>query len=144
MAGNLSDSITGVYGTSSTRTGYTPATRELEIVDVTARTIKVSGNNHAKWYRMLYSNPNTNITTEIIVNRAIANDLGRTTVAKGTCIIFSQESDNPLVFKPEEGITIISPGQLKAYGKGSTVTLIALEGNKWILGGDVTPNEVVV
>lgn len=144
MAGKLDDSITGVYGASSARTGYNPLTRELEIVDISTRTIKVNGNNHAKWYRMLHSNPDTNIINEVLVGSSVANDLGYTTVAKGTCIIFSQETANTLHFKPDKGITIISPGQLRAYGKGSTVTLISLEEDKWILGGDVKPSEVIV
>lgn len=144
MAGNISDSITGIYGSSEVRKGYNPISRELDIITVTDRTMSVNGNDHSTWYRMMFTSLDASIPIEVTVNSAISNEAGGSQVALGTCIIFSQEGENPLTFVPADGVSILSPGELKAFGKGSTATLIAVERNKWILGGDITPNEVTV
>lgn len=140
---NTTDKITGVYGSSSDYR-FKPETRELSIEELTGRTLRVDANNHATLYRMQFKSPNEGIPIEVRVGSGIGEDSGSDVVAKGSCLIFTQESDNNLIFEPEAGITILSPGQLKAWGNKSTVTLISLDAYTWLLGGDILPNEVIV
>jgi len=144
MAGQISDKITGVYGVSIDYTDYLPTTRELNVQVITTRTMSVNANNHATLFRMQYENGNADIPIVVTVGTGVSNDSGDDLVAPGSCIIFSQETFNNITFQTDAGITILSPGELKAYGKNSTVTLISLDGYTWILGGDVKLSEVFV
>lgn len=140
---NISDKITGVYGTSSDYR-FDPKTRELDVEFITGRTLSVDANNHATLYRMQFSSPNDGIPIEVMVGEGTATDSGLPLVSPGSCIIFTQESTNNLTFVPKPDITIKCAGQLKAWGKNSTVTLISLDTNTWMLGGDILPDEVTV
>lgn len=140
---STNDRITGVYGTSS-KYGFKPETRELNVEVVTARSLNVTANNHASLFRMQYRDSGK-MSIEVRVGTGIGDDSGTNVEANGSCIIFVQESEyNQIEFVPEAGISIIGSGQLKSFGEGATVTLISLDANTWLLGGDVLPSEVVV
>ena len=103
----------------------------------------ISGDNHADWFMLNYEAVNDeNIV--VVVGPAITNVDGVDAAAPATTIIFTQDSATPLIFAPLEGVTIKSPGLLKAYGQNSTVTLIAVDQYTWVLGGDVLPAEAIV
>lgn len=138
-----SDKITGIYGTSSDYK-FDPKTRELDVEVITGRTLRVNANNHSTLYRMQFSSPNNGIPINVMVGEGIATDSGSPLVSPGSCIIFTQESANNLIFVPEPGITIKCSGQLKAWGENSTVTLISLDATNWVLGGDISTDEVIV
>lgn len=141
MAGNYSDALTGPYGTGDP---LGVRTRNLTVVEYPDSGIDITADNHAFLYRMQYINPDSRIPIVVNVGDSVSMASGTPEVQKASCIIFTQESDNPLLFEPREGITIITPGKLTAYGKGSTVTLISLDEKVWVLGGDVEPSDVVV
>jgi hypothetical protein len=103
----------------------------------------ISGDNHADWFMLNYEAVNDeNIV--VVVGPAITNVDGVDAAAPATTIIFTQDSATPLIFAPVDGVTIKSPGLLKAYGQNSTVTLIAVDQYTWVLGGDVLPAEAIV
>lgn len=139
---STNDRITGVYGTSS-KYGFKPETRELNVEIIKNRSINVTANNHATLYRMQYNDTNK-FPIEVRVGSGIAEDSGTNVEASGSCIIFVQESENNQIeFIEDVGIKIIGAGQLKSYDVGSTITLISLDANTWLLGGDVLPKEII-
>lgn len=117
--------------------------KDFAIKKVSDQQITVSGDNHADWFVMDYeANSDENIV--IVVGPATADVNGISAEAPGSTVIFTQDSETALTFAPLEGVTIKSPGLLKAYGQNSTVTLIAVDQYTWVLGGDVLPSEVIV
>lgn len=140
---DISDKITGVYGKSPDYK-FDPKTRELDVEVITGRTLSVNANNHSTLYRMKFRSPNEGIQIEVMVGEGKSTVRGSSLISPGSCMIFTQESTNNLTFVPEPGISIKCAGQLKAWGKNSTVTLISLDANTWVLGGDILPDEAIV
>lgn len=111
---------------------------DLEVVHTDASGFSVSGNDHGKMYVCNHVNE-TNRTIDIVVTPPMAYLDGHSQIQVGTIILFVQNSDSKLNFINENGVNIISPGLLESYTKGSTVTLVSVAGNEWVLGGDVKP-----
>lgn len=119
------------------------AQKDFVIKQAPDQQITVDGNNHADWIIASHIGAvDENIV--VVVNPATALFENTTAAAPGSTILFTQDTDTPLTFAPVPGVTVKSPGLLKAYGKHSTVTLMAVDQNTWVLGGDVAPAEVIV
>lgn len=119
------------------------AQKDFVIKQIPDQQITVDGNNHADWIIASHVGAeDENIV--VVVNPATALFENTVAAAPGSTILFTQDTDTPLTFAPIPGVTVKSPGLLKAYGKHSTVTLMAVDQNTWVLGGDVAPAEVIV
>ena len=127
------------------RTGFSLlAGKDLTVVKTPSAAFTVDGNSHANFYYCQNSNTDPDAVTAITVNEAIAIVEGNPAVAPGSIIFFTQTSDTPLVFVEAPGVTIVTPGLLKAYGQGSTVALVAIDQFTWVLVGDVYPATAIV
>lgn len=120
------------------------ATKELSIKTYTAQTLTVGGNNHADWFNMTFSGEVEADVITVAVGEAVADTDAGPGVAVGSVIFFNQATDTPLTFVELPGVTIRSPGLLKAAGRNSTVALIAETQTQWVLCGDVYLGEQVV
>lgn len=110
---------------------------------VTDNTLVVGGENHGDWFLMNYATVGEG-QIQVTVGQATEIIEGVNAEAKAATIIFTQDSETSLVFVEAPGVTIKSPGHLIAYGKNSTVTLIAVDQYTWVMGGDVRPTELIV
>ena len=118
--------------------------KDLTIVKTASAAFTVDGNSHANFYYCENNDADPDGVTAITVGEAIALVEGSPAIAPGTVIFFFQLSDTPLVFVEAPGVTIITPGLLKAYGQGSTVALVAIDQFTWVLVGDVYPATAIV
>lgn len=119
------------------------AQKDFVIRQVQDQQFEVDGNNHADWIIASHVGAaEENIV--VVVNPATATFENSVASAPGSTILFTQDTDTPLTFAPIPGVTIKSAGLLKAFGKHSTVTLMAVDQNTWVLGGDVAPSEVII
>ncbi len=117
--------------------------KDLTIKTSTAQQMTVDGNNHTDWFNMQYeASGEENI--EVLVGEATAMTESGQGVAKGSVIMFMQDSDTPLTFAPLPGVTIKCDGLLQAYAKYSVVVLVALDQYTWVLGGSTLPAEIEV
>jgi len=115
------------------------ANRDLIQVKTGLNAFVVDGNNHGNWIITEAAGELVTVT----VGPALADVDGVPTVAKNSVIIFTQNSNAVLAFVEASGVTIKSPGLKRAYGRNSTVTLMAMSEFEWFLGGDVGFGEVV-
>lgn len=99
----------------------------------------VDGDHHGSWVITEAAGPLVVVT----VLPAIADIDGVPSVAINSTIILTQNSDAALTFIGAPGVTVRSPGLMRAHGRNSTVTLMAMSENEWFLGGDVGFGEVV-
>ena len=120
------------------------ATKELSIKTHVAQTLTVDGNNHADWFNMTFTGATEADVITVAVGEAVADTEAGPGVAVGSVIFFNQATDTPLTFAELPGVTIRSPGLLKAAGRNSTVALIAETQTQWVLCGDVYLGEQVV
>lgn len=120
------------------------ANKELSVKTHTAQTLTVGGNNHADWFNMTFTGAVEADVITVAVGEAVADTDTGPGVAVGSVIFFNQATDTPLTFAELPGITIRSPGLLKAHGRNSTVALLAETQTQWVLLGDVYLGEQVV
>ncbi|WNO60445.1 hypothetical protein [Rheinheimera sp. MMS21-TC3] len=118
--------------------------RDLTIVKTLDAALNIDGNSHANFYYCQHEDADPEVVTAVTVNEATATVEGTPTFSSGTVVFFTQVSDTPLVFVEAPGVTVITPGLLKAFGKGSTVALVSIDLNTWVMVGDVYPATVVV
>jgi hypothetical protein len=125
------------------RTAFALASgKEFTVEPFSGQQITVTGDDHAMFYDMGYSGEEESIN--VIVGEAIAIVDGDPAVAIGSVVFFTQNSDTPLIFVGQPGVTIRAPGLLRAYGRNSTVALLAVSQYEWILMGDADPGEVLL
>jgi len=126
------------------------AQNDITIVDETANALAINADNHGQFFTMSYVMPDnpTDAESKIIVSvgsglRTVDGDL---TAIPGSMVYFTNNSDAELWLVPDEnlGITIDSPGLLRAYGKHSTIALLAISNTHWLLMGDVYVSDVDV
>lgn len=120
------------------------AGKDLTIVKTPEAAFTVDGNSHANFYYCQNDDEDPEAVTAITVNEAIALVDGSPAVAPGSVMFFTQISDTPLVFVEAPDVTVVTPGLLKTYGKGSTVALVAIDQFIWVLVGDVYPATAIV
>lgn len=120
------------------------AGKELTFKTHAAQTLTVDGNNHANWFNMTFTGTTEADVITVAVGEALADTEAGPGVAVGSVIFFNQSSDTPLTFAELPGVTIRSPGLLKAHGRNSTVALLAVSQTEWVLCGDVYLGEQVV
>lgn len=118
--------------------------RDLTIVKTLDAALTIDGNSHANFYYCQHDDADPQVVTAVTVNEATATVEGSPAVAPGSVIFFTQVSATPLVFVEAPGVTIVTPGLLKAYGQGSTVALVAIDQFTWVLVGDVYPATAIV
>lgn len=116
------------------------ASRDLIQSKTSLGAFSVDGDNHGGWIITQGSSP----TTVVNVMPAVANVNGVPADAPNSVIILTQDSDSVLTFVAAPGVTVKSPGLLRANGRNSTVTLMAMDKFTWFLGGDVGFGEVAV
>ncbi|MCE2597193.1 hypothetical protein K6Y31_20680 [Motilimonas cestriensis] len=105
--------------------------------------VSIGVSDHATWIMADRQGQAGEVNT-VRVGSAIATQNEESYPARGTTIFITQNSATPLVLLAQAGITIVGAGQKMAFGEGSTITLTAIEGDTWVLGGDVKPSNVVV
>lgn len=120
------------------------AGKDLTIQKTESAAFAVDGNNHANFYYCENDDEDPEGVTAITVGEAIATVEGSPAIAPGTVIFFTQVSETPLVFATTAGVTVTTPGLLKAYGQGSTVALVAIDQFNWVLVGDVYPDTEII
>jgi hypothetical protein len=116
--------------------------KDFTVAPTTDQQITVTGDNHATFFDLSYSGAEESIN--VIVGEATATVDGVPGIAVGSTVFFNQNSATPLVFVEQPGVTVRTPGLLRAYGRNSTVALLAVSQFEWVLMGDVDPGEVVV
>ena len=116
------------------------ANRDLIQSKTSLSAFQVDGDNHGGWIITQGASP----VTTVNVFPAVAHIDGVPAPAPNSVIIFTQDSDSQLVFVAAQGVTVKSPGLLRAHGRNSTVTLMARDEFTWFLGGDVAFGEVAV
>lgn len=120
------------------------AGKELTIKTHTTQTLTVDGNNHADWFNMTFTGATEADVITVAVGEAVADTDAGPGVAVGSVIFFNQATDTPLTFVELPGVTVRSPGLLKAAGRNSSVALLAVSQTEWVLCGDVYLGEQVV
>lgn len=118
--------------------------RDLTVVKTFDAAFTVDGNSHANFYFCQNADAAPDAVTAVTVSDATALVDGVPALADGTVMFFTQVSDTPLVFAEAPGVTVVTPGLLKAFGKGSTVALVSIDQYTWVMVGDVYPATVVV
>lgn len=115
---------------------------ELDLISKSDQAFSVDGNNHNEFITCDYAGA---ASEKIIINvgKGIRNFEGNNIVVPGSTIFFTSASDAELWLAPDtaEGVTIISPGTLKAYGKHSTIAIMSLNETTWLMMGDINPSD---
>lgn len=126
------------------------AQNDITIIDDATNALTVNADNHSQFFTMSYAMPvsPTDAESKIIITvgsglRTVDGDL---TAVPGSIIFFTNNSDAELWLAPDEnlGVTIDSPGLLRAYSKHSTIALMAISDTHWLLMGDVYVSDVTV
>lgn len=120
------------------------AGKDMTVVKTPAAAFTVDGDSHANFYYCQHEDADHEVVTAVTVNEATAMVEGSPAIAPGSVIFFTQVSATPLVFVEAPGVTIVTPGLLKAFGQGSTVALVAIDQFTWVLVGDVYPATAIV
>lgn len=126
------------------------ASIEVEQVTRTERTFAVDGNNHNQFihcaYDMQPGATGDDAKVLVTIGRAIRDFEGNPVVVPGSLIFLSSDTDAELWVEGDanEGVTIRSPGTLKAYERNSSIALMAVNETTWLMLGDIYPNEVSV
>ncbi|WP_351122554.1 hypothetical protein [Shewanella sp. T24-MNA-CIBAN-0130] len=126
------------------------ANTDVEMVNELTNALTVTGDNHSQFFSMDYVLPASPTAAQskiiVTVGKALRTIDGDLVSVPGTIIFFTNNSDAELWLAPDEvqGVTIESPGTLRAYGKHSSLALLSLSETKWLLMGDMYLNDVVV
>ena len=124
------------------------ADTEVTVAPLSAKTHSVTAADHAVMYVCDWLKPVDEPDNRVIVTvgRGIRVIEGQTVVAKGSVIFLVNNSDAELWVVPDdsEGVTVLTPGTLRAFGKGSSVALVCLSETLWLLAGDIYPADGVV
>ncbi|MEJ6520331.1 hypothetical protein PQI64_11300 [Shewanella bicestrii] len=126
------------------------ASHELTFVTDSTNAISVDGDSHNHFITCDYVVPvsPTEAQTKVLVTvgRSLRTVNGDPVVAVGSIIFLTAATDAELWLVPDEaqGVTILSSGTLRAYGKNSAVALISLTETVWLMVGDIYPAEVVL
>lgn len=111
---------------------------DLEVIHTSAAGLNITGLDHGKMYICNHTNA-TDDPVDIVVGLSTAYVDGHSQKHVGTIVLLVQNTDSKLQLINENGVNIISPGLLESYTKGSTITLVSISENQWVLGGDVKP-----
>lgn len=108
----------------------------LEVVESGAATLSVTGADHAKWFIL-----DNDEADEIVISVGQAQaDVGAGMApAPASLILFTQNTEVPVKFVSQfPGVVVLkSPGELRNYGRNSTVGIMAAGLNTWYLIGDI-------
>lgn len=115
---------------------------DLEIVRTDEAGIMITAASHCKHIICEFSNA-ANQDINIVVGASNVYVDGSVKPHTGTIVLLTQYTDSRLVLQAEPGVSIVSPGLLESYGKGSTITLVSISEYEWVLGGDVDPNPII-
>jgi hypothetical protein len=116
------------------------ANRDLIQSTTTLNNFNVDGDNHGSW--IITEALGAVVTVNVMP--AVGTINGTPAPAPNSVIILTQNSNAALTFVAAPGVTLRSPGLNRAYGRNSTVTLMAKSEFEWFLGGDVGFGEVAV
>lgn len=126
------------------------ASHELNFVTNSTNAISVDGDSHNQFITCNYVKP-ANPTDEqskvlVTVGRSLRTVNGDPVVATGSIIFLTAATDAELWLAPDtaQGVTILSSGTLRAYGRNSAIALISLSETVWLMVGDIYPSEVIL
>ncbi|MGR6502817.1 hypothetical protein [Shewanella sp. Koi 1] len=126
------------------------ATQEISLVTNADNAFSVDGDNHNQFISCDYAMPEgasgDDAKVLVTVGRSIRTVNGDPVIAPGTVIFFTAHTDAELWLVPDEaqGVTILSSGTLKAYGRESAIAIISLSETVWLMVGDIYPEDVVL
>lgn len=126
------------------------ASHELTFVTNSTNAISVNGDSHNKFITCNYVKPESPTDAQskvlVTVGRSLRTVNGDPVIATGSIIFLTAATDAELWLVPDEaqGVTILSSGTLRAYGKNSAVALISLSETVWLMVGDIYPAEIVL
>ena len=126
------------------------ASHELTFITNSTNAISVSGDSHNQFITCNYVMPESPTEAQskvlVTVGRSIRTVNGDPVVAPGSIIFFAASTEAEFWLVPDEaqGVTILSSGTLRAYGKNSAIALISLSETVWLMVGDIYPSEVVL
>ena len=118
--------------------------KDLSVTKYSGATLSVSGDDHATLYYMEHTDADPDAVITVTVGEAIAMVDGSPAVAPATIILFTQATANSLVFAELPGVTVKSPGLLKARKENSTVGLMAIDQFTWVLVGEIYLDDEIV
>lgn len=126
------------------------ASHEITLVTNSTNAISVDGDSHNQFITCNYVKPESPTEAQskvlVTVGRSIRTVNGDPVVATGSIIFFAASTEAEFWLVPDEaqGVTILSSGTLRAYGKNSAVALISLSETVWLMVGDIYPSDVVL
>lgn len=122
------------------------AGKALTLVKTPEAAIQIDGNSDSIIYYCEHSDADPEVVTAVTVGESVATVNGEPAILPGATVLFIQKNDNPLVFVEAPGVTVIPPKNalLKAFGRGCTVGLFAIDQYTWQLFGDLYLEEEVV
>ena len=126
------------------------ASHELTFVTDSTNALSVNGDSHNQFITCNYVKPAnaTEAQSKVLVSvgRSIRTVDGEPVIAPGSLIFLTAATDAELWLVPDsaQGVSILSSGTLRAYGKHSAIALISLSETVWLMVGDIYPSEVVL
>ena len=126
------------------------ASHELTFLTNPTNAISVNGDSHNQFITCDYIVPVSPTEAQskvlVTVGRSIRTINGDPTIAVGSMIFFNANTDAQFWLVPDEaqGVSILSSGTLRAYGKNSAIALISLSETQWLMVGDIYPAEIVL
>lgn len=131
--------------------GELVASGSIEVVPVNnaSKTFSVDGNDNNHFISCDYAMPpgSTGDDAKVIVKvgRSVRDFEGNNVVVVGSIIFFTANTDAELWLEANtaEGVTILSPGTLKAFERNSSIAIVSLNETTWLMLGDIYPNEQV-
>ena len=118
--------------------------KDLEPIETSDSNIEVDGDNHGNWFICDHQGATAGDFIQVLVKPATGTVDGEFGEAPGTIALFTQDTETSIQFVEAPGVSVITPGLMRPHGKGSTVALISVSQNKWVLVGDVALGEEVI
>ena len=118
--------------------------KDLAPIETSASNIEIDGDNHGNWFICDHQGPTPDDYITVLVKPATGTVDGEFGDAPGTIALFTQDTETSIQFVEAPGVSVITPGLMRPHSRGSTVGLIAVSQNKWVLVGDVALGEEVI
>lgn len=118
--------------------------KDLTPIETSDSNIEVDGDNHGNWFICDHEGATSEDYITVLVKPATGTVDGEFGEAPGTIVLFTQDTDTSIQFVEAPSVSVITPGLMRPHGKGSTVALMAVSLNKWVLVGDVALGEEIV